>query len=298
MHSRVGRIAALLGAGALALAAVSPVAAAEPLKAVVAVDDGTPDAGKAWVRVLHGSPDTPSVDVYVGAENDLAGAAKVDALSGATFGMITDYVPVDAGTYAVKVCATADATLCPIEVPSLPLEDGKKYTVAAYNVLASIDYNVFEDGATPAEGNAAVRVVHLSADTPAVDVLTQAGESIGIDGLEYENATPYAEFPAGSYDLKVCASADNSICPLDPGPLPLDAGVSYSVFAVGSLAATVDDDDDNGPAPTMPPTSTIAPTTDAGSSNGSLVAIVGILGLAGLAGVGLSRRFATRRVEK
>ena len=36
----------------------------------------------------------------------LAGAAKVDALSGLSFGEISDYAEVPAGTYAVKVCAT------------------------------------------------------------------------------------------------------------------------------------------------------------------------------------------------
>ena len=49
---------------------------------------------------------------------------------------------------------------------------------------------------------------------------------------------------------------------------------------------------------TAPATSTVAPTTDGGASTGNLVSILGILGLAGLATVGLSRRFATRRVEK
>ena len=68
------------------------------------MDTGAPTAGNAWVRVLHGSPDAPSVDVYVGA--DLATAALVPALSGLTFGQISDYAEVPAGTYGVKVCAT------------------------------------------------------------------------------------------------------------------------------------------------------------------------------------------------
>lgn len=295
MHRSIGRVAALLGAGALALAAVSPVAAA---------DD-------AMVRVLHGSPDTPSVDVYVGAENDLAGAAKVDALSGAEFGDITAYVGVPAGAYAIKVCATADPTVCPIEVPSLTLEAGKMYTVAASDLLASIDANVFVDAPANDPDNAQVRVVHLSADTPAVDVLTQDKSAKVVEGLAYPDATDYLALPAGSYDLIVCAAADNSVCPLDPGALDLAEGTAYSVFAIGSLTGT------NGgaltavvavdatfeaaaptTAPTAPPTSTIAPTTDGGASTGNLLAVLGILGIAGLATVGMTRRFATRRVEK
>ncbi len=290
MHRSIGRVAALLGAGALALAAVSPVAAA---------DD-------AMVRVLHGSPDTPSVDVYVGAENDLAGAAKVDALSGAEFGDITAYVGVPAGTYAVKVCATADPTLCPIEVPSLKLDAGKKYTVAASDLLASIDANVFVDAPAKDAKNAQVRVVHLSADTPAVDVLTQDKAAKVVEGLAYPDATDYLALPAGSYDLIVCAAADNSVCPLDPGALDLAKGTAYSVFAIGSLnggegvagLTAVVAVDATFQAPSAPPTSTVAPTTDGGASTGSLLTILGLLGIAGIATVGMTRRFATRRVEK
>ncbi len=299
MHRTFGRIAALLGAGALALAVVTPAFAATPEKltaVVTANDNDVPTAGQAWVRVLHGSPDAPEVDVYVGA--DLAGAAKVDSLSGLSFGDISGYVEVAPGTYGVKVCATADATICPIEVAALDLAADTKYTVAASNLLASIDANVFVDDPDAAEATQAqIRVVHLSADTPAVDVLTQAGDSIGVDGLTYPNrfpATGYATFDAGSYDLKVCASADSSVCPIDPGALDLAAGTAYSVFAIGSLEATL-----ATPAPNMtaPPTDTLGTTTE-GSANGSLLAILAIVGLAGIGGVAMTRRLATRRVEK
>jgi hypothetical protein len=218
MNRRFARLASLTAAGALVLSIAGPVAAAEKLTAVVASDAGTPTPGAAWVRVLHGSPDAPSVDVYVGA--DLATAAKVDALSGLTFGDITAYTEVPAGTYGIKVCATADAAVCPIEVAALDIAPDTKYTIAASDKLASIDANVFVDAPDPAATEAQVRVVHLSADTPAVDVLTQDGTSIGIDGLTYPNATGYAVFPGGSYDLKVCASAPTAptgtLCPIRP----------------------------------------------------------------------------------
>ncbi len=153
------RLSALAAAGSLALAIAAPVAAAE---------DG------AHVRVLHGSPDAPSVDVYV---ND----AKVDALCGIEFGDLTDYVAVPGGTYAIKVCATADATVCPIDVAALEVSDGTKYTIAATNVLASIEAQVLVDDPSPTADQTQVRVVHFSADTPAVDVLTQDGSTTVVD---------------------------------------------------------------------------------------------------------------------
>jgi hypothetical protein len=302
MNRRFSRLAALLGAGALALAIAAPAAAADPAKltAVVTADDnGTPAAGQAWVRVLHGSPDAPQVDVYVGA--DLASAAKVEALSGLSFGQISDYFEVAPGTYAVKVCASADATVCPIEVASLDLAADTKYTVAASDLLASIKANVFVDDPDTAEtAQAQVRVVHLSADTPSVDVLAQDGSSIGVDGLTYPNrapATGYAKFPAGSYDLKVCASADHTLCPIDPGALDLAGGTAYSVFAVGSLAATLPP---ASPAasPTPPPTDTaIAETAPTSTGNGILVAF-GIVSLAAAAALALVFRFSARRIER
>jgi hypothetical protein len=283
MHRRFARLLSLTAAGALALAIAGPVAAAEPLTAVVASDAGTPTAGAAWVRVLHGSPDAPEVDVYVGA--DLATAAKVDALSGLTFGEITAYAEVPAGTYAIKVCATADAAVCPIEVASLAIAADTKYTITASDELASIDANVFVDAPDGAVTDAQVRVVHLSADTPAVDVLLQDGTSIGIDGLTYPNATGYAVFPGGDYDLKVCASAPTAptgtLCPIDPAALTLVAGEEYSVFAIGSLAASLPAET---AAPTPPATDTVG-SAQSDPASGSiafvLIAAIGALSFIG-----------------
>jgi hypothetical protein len=212
---RLSRLATLTAVAALALGVAAPASAA-----------GT----DAMVRVLHGSPDAPAVDVYVNG-------TKVGApLADLKFGDLSSYVKLGAGTYAIKVCATADASVCPINVPSLAIEAGKKYTIAATNKLASIEAKVISDTPAPVADKAQVRVVHLSADTPAVDVLTQDGATKVVTNLAYPNATSYLALPGGAYDLKVCASADNTVCPLDPPSLTLANGTSYSVFAVGSLS--------------------------------------------------------------
>ena len=242
---------------------------------------------EAMVRVLHGSPDAPEVDVYV---DD----AKVDALSGISFGDLTDYVAVPEGAYAIKVCATADATVCPIDVPSLDLAGGTSYTIAATNDLASIEAQVLEDDPSPTEDAAQVRVVHFSADTPAVDVLTQDGATTVVDAVTYPDATDYLSLPGGSYDLKVCADADNTVCPLDPGALELADGRAYSVFAIGSLegdtlTAAVGLD---GMVP--PATDTVAEAAQPAPSPLPLLA----LGLAAVLGAGLGLRRATVRVPR
>jgi hypothetical protein len=269
MYRVPARLTALTVAGALALAIAAPVAASEH---------------EAHVRVLHGSPDAPSVDVYVNDE-------KVDALSGLEFGDLSDYVAVPGGTYAIKVCATADDTVCPIDVPEVEVSDGTKYTIAATNLLASIEAQVLVDDPSPTADEAQVRVVHFSADTPAIDVLTQDGATTVVDALAYPDATDYLALPGGSYDLKVCADADNTVCPLDPGALDLANGTAYSVFAIGSLegetlTAAVGVDGVAAPA-----TDTVGATNEAPASPLPLV-LIGIVGA--LAFIGSLRLSAVR----
>ena len=67
--------------------------------------------------------------------------------------------------------------MCPIDVPEVSVEDGQRYTVAATNVLDSIEAQVLVDTGIAPMDQALVRFVHLAADAPPVDVLTQDGSA-------------------------------------------------------------------------------------------------------------------------
>lgn len=266
-------------AAALAATAIAILGLAVPAAA----------ASNAMVRVLHASPDAPAVDVYVDG-------AKVGApLAGLEFGDISPYVALPAGAHDFKVCAAADASICPIVANGVAVSAGVKYTIAATNNLASIEAQIITDAPAPTAGKTQVRVVHFSADTPAVDVLTQDGSATIVNALAYPNPTGYLTLDPGAYDLKVCADADNTVCPLDPGSLDLKAGTSYSVFAIGSLTAdpstltavvAVD-------ALYAPPTSTVDPA-EAPASTLPWAMVLVAAGLAFLAGGVL----AARRVDR
>lgn len=267
--NRLGRLTSLIGASALLLAVAAPVSAA---------DD-------AMVRVLHASPDAPAVDVKVDGAN---------VLTNVPFKTISDYLMVPGGTYNIKVCATGTDT-CVIDA-NLTFEAGTKYTVAATNVLASITAQVITDEPTPTADKTQARVVHFSADTPAVDVLTQDGSAKVVENLAYPNATGYLTLDPGSYDLKVCATADNTVCPLDPPALDLAAGTAYSVFAVGSLQGQTLDAVVAVDGVAAPATDTVA-LSEAGSSGVSLAALAA-LGLFGITALAMVFRLSSRRVEK
>jgi len=292
VKTRLNQLAAVAAAGALLATVAGTTLAASPAKLTLAIGDTTVGATAtgttAHVRVVHGSPDAPKVDVYVGAT--LATAAKVAPLSGLSFGDVSAYVDVPAGTYAIKVCATGAPAVCPIQVAALALAADQYYTIAASDLLASIKATVFTDTPAPSGAGAQLRVYHLSADTPAIDVLTAAGGDINpaLDNLAYPNATGYLTLPANTYNVKVCANADHSVCPIGPAALAVAANHTYSIFAIGSLAAIV-----TTPRPTAPTTSTVLDSTTGDASGSGFALVILALALA-LSTAGTLRFMAVR----
>jgi hypothetical protein len=208
----------VLGAGAAAtLAAVIAVPGA-----ALAQDEN------AMVRVLHGAGDAPAVDVYANGGVVLENVA---------FGQISDYLSVPAGEYQIQVVPTG-ATLeeGPVVIDAtLPFEAGTMTTVAATGSLASgIAPQVIADAPAPTADGTQVRVSHLAFDAPAVDIAVDGGDVV-VPGLEYPVTTDYLSLPAGEYDLEIRPAGTTDVA-FDIDPLTLDAGTSYSAFAVGSLA--------------------------------------------------------------
>ena len=80
--------------------------------------------------------------------------------------------------------------------------------------------------------NAGLRVIHLSPDAPAVDVLVNNAPVL--EGLPYLGWTPYLPLPAGSYDVRVnVAGTTNTVL---RAQLTVRSGIDYTVFAGGFAA--------------------------------------------------------------
>ena len=278
MTGKRAGITRLIAASALLLMAAVPASAA---------DD-------AMVRVLHASPDAPAVDVHL---DD----APVEALTGVPFGAISEYLAVPAGDHNVKVFATGTTT-DPVIDADVTVAAGASYTIAATDALAAITAQVIEDDPSPSCLTAQVRVVHFSADAPAVDIATSGAtaEDAVVQDLVYPNASGYLDLPGGTYDLEVRLAGETTVALPLPG-VTIEDCTSYSVFAVGSAASPAVGDnalqvvvavDGTASAPeaeaeaTLPPTDTLPDTaataTDAGS--GPVLAIVAAIAfMAGLA---------------
>lgn len=194
------------------------------IAAVLIASSASAQTTNARVRVLHGSPDAPAVDVFVDGSK---------AIPNLAFGSITDYVTLPAGAHNVKVfAAPSDGTGTPVIAADLTLEAGKDYTVAAEGKIANIEAKVFVDNnAAPAAGKAHIRVVHLSPDAPNVDIFAQ-GAGVVVPNLAFKAASDYLPLAAGSYNLEVRA-AGSSTAVLSLPNTNLEAGKVYTAFAIG-----------------------------------------------------------------
>jgi hypothetical protein len=266
--------------------------------------------GDAMVRVLHASPDAGPVDVYVDS-------TTTPAIEDFAFGTLTGYLALSPGDHDIRVCAPdSDASVdanCPIIANDVALASGAAYTVAAIGFAGdpggsetgnAITAAVLTDSAPTSEASAWVRVAHFSPDTPAVDVLLEDGSATGIANLAYPDDTGYIPLAGGSYDLKVCASADNSICPdpVNPGPLDLANGTSYTVFAIGSSGIGLESGEPQGEVVTLvvgSEGSFLADTAMPSPAAAGLPAAT-IAGLAMLTGAAvlLGRRVAVVRIRR
>ncbi|MCZ2838791.1 DUF4397 domain-containing protein [Modestobacter sp. VKM Ac-2985] len=219
---------------------VAPVAAAAP-----AEDTGL-------VRMMHLSPDTPSVDAFVDrasidhAAIDHAAIAAVPApdaqvlLPALGYGDVSAYQRVPAGSYTVSArAAGADPASPPVLTTAVTVAAGTATTVAAVGRFADLGLAVGTDDLTlPPAGAARVRVVNAAATGSPLDVALGGGPVLAAD-LAFTDSTDPVHVPGGAGTLVVTDAGGT------PVELPVDlaAGSVHTVLVLeradGGVTATV-----------------------------------------------------------
>ena len=228
------------------------------IDALILTQDDTPvAAGETRLRVVHAAPDVEEVSVFLTAPGaDLQTTAPVGSFE---FG--GDLGPVDVaagGPYQIRVTLP----FTPPEVETVVFDSGEITLADGANLLiTAVENTTSADGIAMGESpislvvldgtgaseilnvgtKAELRVVHASADAPEVDVVVNDDFANPlVEDLAYPNFVPTAGFvpvPAGTYDITVTDSATQSVFPIDVNGLPLDAGVTYDILAVNTLAS-------------------------------------------------------------
>jgi hypothetical protein len=201
-------------------------------------DAETPAEGTAQLRVVHASPDAPAVDVY-------ARGSATPLFRNVQPGDVTTYGSLAAGSYVIELRAAGSpaGAAAAFTTGELALTDGARVTaVAAGRLGSTAEADRFRvlplaEGwdAVPA-GKARVRVVHASADAPAVGIDVGDDGTVEVASLERWADTGAAgvELPAGvALQLGIRAGAARVTAFTTPA---LPAGGELFVIATGLLA--------------------------------------------------------------
>ncbi|HEX8924858.1 MAG TPA: DUF4397 domain-containing protein [Terriglobales bacterium] len=188
---------------------------------------GCGDDPTARLRVVHASPDAPSVDVFVNGSSVLQNVAYETASS---------YLKVKAGTDKIEVKPTGSNTAVISASPDLMSK--KDYTVLAVNYVSSIEPLLLTDDNTPpASGNVKVRIVHAAPSAPAVDVyVTAPGADLltatpVLTNVSFKGISSYLSVPAGSYEVRVTVAGTKTVA-IDSGSVSLAAGQIRTAVAL------------------------------------------------------------------
>jgi hypothetical protein len=206
---------------------LSVALAALVLTSAACSDDKNSPSPSAQVRVVHGSPDAPAVDVLVDGGKVLDSVPYL-ASSG--------YLSVAAGSRNLKVNVYNTATT--VINADVALATDAAYTVIATNVVASIEPLVLTDDLTsPAAGNIKLRLVHGAPSVGLVDIYVTAPNA-DLTGLaptrsdvDFKQNSGYLEVPAGNYQVRITPAGTKTVA-IDTGALTLTAGQIRTGIAV------------------------------------------------------------------
>ena len=181
------------------------------------------NGNNALVRVLHAAPGAPHVDVYVNGTRILADFPYKKS---------TDYLPLPEGTYQIDIYPAGDKVNNVIS-RKVEVKNGKYYTLAAYGQGKNLKLLAFEDNPYTNKGESKIRVVHLSPDSPAVDVAVRNGD-VAFRNINPRKASDYLHVTPMELDLDVRAAGSSQTVKSLPR-IRLQPDTAYTVFIIGLL---------------------------------------------------------------
>ncbi|MDG4827134.1 DUF4397 domain-containing protein [Asanoa sp. WMMD1127] len=258
--------AVLLGAG-LTAAIAAPAAA---------------EAGVGYVRLAHLSPDTPPVDVYV---DDLGGKMKGLKFDAVPYGVMSDYLSVPPGTYAVSMRKVgADPKSKPVLTEDVKVTEGSAHTVAGTGRFAELGLSVIEDDiSAPPADQSKVRILQASVKAPTLDVKVADGPTVAT-GVQFATTTPYRDVKPGDWTVDLTPQGGQAT----KAKCALTGGTTYSLLVLDGKDGLTTDLKVDAKAGEITPVGGVE-TGGGGTSSGTTIALitgVALVALAGLVGAG------------
>jgi hypothetical protein len=192
-------------------------------------------ATSANVRVVHASPDAPTVDIIIGGTPI---SQKLDL----DYQDATAWYAIAPNTYEISVEANLPGDDANVLTFSPALVGSQTYTILAIGSVGqgTLEALVVENTLTPVTaGNVRAQIVHAAPNAPEVDVYVTAPDTLlsaeqPLATLAYKGFTGQVEVPAGDYQIRITPAGSTTVV-FDSGTLALAAGSDLLISATQNV---------------------------------------------------------------
>ncbi|MFF2286711.1 DUF4397 domain-containing protein [Peribacillus butanolivorans] len=175
----------------------------------------------SYVRILHASPKAPAIDVYVN---------EMRILKNFVYKGNSGYLSLPPGMYQIDIYPTGQTTST-ILSRKVALESGKSFTVAAAGANDSLKMLTLEDNPYVPQNEAKVRFIHLSYDTPSVDIAVKDGDVV-FANLPFRKVSEYLNLYPMKVDFEVRTAGTKDVALSLPNT-DFQADTSSTIYIIG-----------------------------------------------------------------
>ncbi len=194
-------------------------------------DSSTPSADESNLRIVHASPDAPSLDVFFGTDLRLAGLSFREA---------SNPIAVEPGNISLSFNSAGTNTTLTQAV--IQVGTTQSFTAALINFLNEIETVVIADDLiAPGENLIKFRLAHLSPSAPAFDVyINESGTESDLDflrpvleNISFRSVSDFLQVERGEYRIRLTV-AGTTVVAIDSDNLNLDGERIFTFLALES----------------------------------------------------------------
>lgn len=180
----------------------------------------------SYVSFYQSSPDAPDLNIYI--DNRLANNQAFKYTSYYTY---SRFIP---GTYRFKF-TPANASNAYIDT-ALTFQEDKIYSIFTVNKFQDIDVLIVKDSlVAPNSGKASIRVINLSPDAPALDLVTTGTSGTSqFANVDFKENTLFKEINGGTHSFQIREAGKSDVMLSIPNQA-LQAGGVYTFLVRGLI---------------------------------------------------------------
>lgn len=176
---------------------------------------------EARVRVIHTSSDSPNIDVYIDGKR---------VIRDLPFKYVSTFLSLTPGKHHIDIYPTGNMVDSVLN-KKITVEPGKSYTLAAIDTVKKMRLIVFQNQPTVPRNESKVRFIHLSPDTPPIDIAVKDRDVV-FPMVSYKQTTEYLGLTPMTVDLEVRETGSKTV--LLPMPrVHFMPNESYTIVFVG-----------------------------------------------------------------